>query len=277
MNHIHKEYLLIIKELNVSLLTLPPVFESTPDTLLGSTPISPPSPLVPAQSEEGAPPLHILQLRSQLQRIEARQLQFQEETKVFNHYLVKFICFQFPSAVTFFAQPSSAPPQPNLSVVAQPSADTSAKVGATEEVHLSSDDENDVFDWQSPRDHLQPLGPTPAMAVSILSAAPIPTTSAIAECPTPDSPARRKGKATAGRSFGRDIPSSPEDEEAEQRPAKRQRRYHVITADSDDDSSAELHKEFRKKDSTIKRFSQSPEDHIQLQAICIFRTEARID
>ncbi|KAK8521629.1 hypothetical protein V6N12_031523 [Hibiscus sabdariffa] len=148
--------------------------ESTPDTPLGSTPFSPPSPLAPAQSEEAVPPLHILQLRSQLQRIEARQLQFQEETK-------------------------------------------------------------------SPQDHLQPIDPTPsqpAMAVPILSAAPTPTTSAIVEHQIPDSPARRKGKAKAGRSFGRDIPSSPEEEE--QRPAKRQRRYHVITADSDDDSSAEL-------------------------------------
>ncbi|KAL4308840.1 hypothetical protein GQ457_01G022150 [Hibiscus cannabinus] len=156
---------------------------------------------------------------------------------------VKFLCFQFPSAAAFFAQPSSAPPQPNLYAAAQPSTTTSAKAGATEEVHFSSDDENDVFDWQSPRDHLQPIGPTPskpAMAVPILSAALTPATSAIAERPTPVSPARRKGKATAGRSFGRTIPSSPEEEEPEQRPAKRQRRYHVITADSDDDSSAEL-------------------------------------
>ncbi|KAL4363244.1 hypothetical protein GQ457_04G018630 [Hibiscus cannabinus] len=84
-----------------------------------------------------------------------------------------------------------------------------------------------------------PTPTRPAQAVPILSAAPIPRTSAIAERPAPDSPAKRKGKATAGRSFGRDIPSSPE-EEAEQRPAKRERRYHVITADSDDDSSAEL-------------------------------------
>ncbi|KAL4385167.1 hypothetical protein GQ457_15G019020 [Hibiscus cannabinus] len=52
-------------------------------------------------------------------------------------------------------------------------------------------------------------------------------TSAIAERPTPDSPAKRKGKATTGKSFGRDIPSSLDDE-AEQRPAKRQRIYHVI-------------------------------------------------
>ncbi|KAL4366192.1 hypothetical protein GQ457_05G014950 [Hibiscus cannabinus] len=76
--------------------------------------------------------------------------------------------------------------------------------------------------------------------IPILSAAPTPTTSAAAERPTPDSPAKRKGKATTGRTFGRDTSSSPE-EEADQRPAKRRRRYHVITTDSDeDDSSAEL-------------------------------------
>ncbi|KAK8615501.1 hypothetical protein V6N13_017086 [Hibiscus sabdariffa] len=150
--------------------------DKTPDTPLGSTPSSSPSPPAPAQSEEATPPLHIMQLRSQLQRIEARQITFQEEIK-------------------------------------------------------------------SPRDLLQPLGPittTPAPAVPILSTAPTPTTSAAAERPTPDSPAKRKGKATAGRTIDRDIPSSPE-EEADQRPAKRRRRYHVITADSDeDDSSAEL-------------------------------------
>ncbi|KAK8614706.1 hypothetical protein V6N13_068501 [Hibiscus sabdariffa] len=163
--------------------------------------------------------------------------------KVFNKNLIKFLCFQFPSAATFFAQPSSPPPQPSVSdAAAQPSTHTSAKAGATEELHFSSDDENDVFDWQSPRDHLQPLGPTmrPAPAVPILSAAPTPTTSSVAEHPTPDSLAKRKGKATTGRTIGRDIPSSPEDE-VEQRPAKRRRKYHVITAESDeDDSMAEI-------------------------------------
>ncbi|KAL4367651.1 hypothetical protein GQ457_05G022100 [Hibiscus cannabinus] len=163
--------------------------------------------------------------------------------KVINTNLPKFLHFQFPSVASFFAQPSTTPPQPNISAATQPSANTSAKASATEEVNFSSDDENDVFDWQSPRDHLQPLGPTtttPAPAVPILSTAPTPATSAIAECPTPDLPLRRKGKATAGRTFGRDIPSSPEDE-AEQRPTKRRRKYHIIVADSDDDnSSAEI-------------------------------------
>ncbi|KAK8615422.1 hypothetical protein V6N13_017012 [Hibiscus sabdariffa] len=218
--------------------------ERTPNTPLGTTPSSSPSPPAPTQSEEAAPPLHILQLRSQLQRIEARQLNFQEEMKVFNKKIIKFLCFQFPYAANFFARPSSPPSQPSVSAAAQPSAHTSAKAGATEEVNCSSDDENDVFDWQSPHDHLQPLGPTattPAPTVPILSAAPTPTTSVVADRPTPDSPARRKGKAKAGRSFDRDIPSSLEDDEAEQRLAKRMRRYHVITAESDDDDiSAEL-------------------------------------
>ncbi|KAL4377566.1 hypothetical protein GQ457_02G028430 [Hibiscus cannabinus] len=215
---------------------------STPDTPLGTTP-SPPSPPAPAQSEEAAPPLHIMQLRSQLQRTEARQIHFQEEMKVFNANLLKFLHFQFPAAARFFAQPSATPPQPNISAAAQPSATASAKAGATEEVNFSSDNENDVFDWKSPRDHLQPLSPittTPAPAVPILSAAPTPTISTVAERPTPDSPARRKGKATAGRTFGRDIHSNPEDE-ADQHPAKRRRKYHVITADSDDeDNSAKI-------------------------------------
>ncbi|KAL4283576.1 hypothetical protein GQ457_16G019130 [Hibiscus cannabinus] len=88
--------------------------------------------------------------------------------------------------------------------------------------------------------HTTTTSPATAPAVPILSAAPTPATSALVERPTPDSPAKRKGKATAGRTFGREIPSSPEDE-ADQRPAKRRRKYHVITTDSDDDdSSAEV-------------------------------------
>ncbi|KAK8663285.1 hypothetical protein V6N13_083108 [Hibiscus sabdariffa] len=164
--------------------------------------------------------------------------------KVFQSNLLKFLHFQFPASAGFFGQSSHPPPQPSVSAAAaQPSTHTSAKEGATEEVHFSSDDENDIFDWQSPRDHLLTLGPvttTPAPAVPILSTAPTPTTSVVAERPTPESPIRRKGKATAGRTIGRNDPSSPE-EEADQRPAKSRRSYHVITADSDDDdSSAEL-------------------------------------
>ncbi|KAL4333413.1 hypothetical protein GQ457_07G007040 [Hibiscus cannabinus] len=220
--------------------------DKTPETPLGSTPSSSPSPPTAAQSEEAAPPLQFMLLRSQLQRIEARQIHFQEEMKVFQSNLLNFLQFQFPTSATFFGQPSFPPPQPSVSAVAdaaQPSTHTSAKEGATQEVHFSSDDENDIFDWQSPRDIMLPICPvttTPAPAVSILFAASTPTTSAAAERPTPDSPAKRKGKATADRNFGRDTSSSPE-EEADQCPAKRRRRYHVITADSDeDDSSAKI-------------------------------------
>ncbi|KAK8627986.1 hypothetical protein V6N13_063700 [Hibiscus sabdariffa] len=215
---------------------------STPDSPLGSTPAAPQSQPQPAQSEEAAP-IHILLLRNQLQRIEARQIQMQAETKVFQQNLLAFLCFQFPAAANFHAQPK-ATATANRSTTTQPipSANPSTRAGSTEEVHFSSDDENDVFDWQSPWDYLQPISPTPSKpteAVPIFSA-PTPATSAIVERPIPDSPARRRGKAPAGRSFGRNIPSSPAEEEPEQRPAKRQRRYHIITADSDDDRSAEV-------------------------------------
>ncbi|KAL4375884.1 hypothetical protein GQ457_02G030110 [Hibiscus cannabinus] len=124
----------------------------TPETPLGSRPSSSPSPPALAQFDEATPPLQYMLLRSQLQRIEARQLHFQNEIK-------------------------------------------------------------------SPRDHLLTLGPvttTPAPAALILSTAPTPTTSAAVERPTPDSPSRKRGKVTAGRTFGREMPSSPEEEEADQ-------------------------------------------------------------
>ncbi|KAK8665905.1 hypothetical protein V6N13_006062 [Hibiscus sabdariffa] len=113
-----------------------------------------------------------------------------------------------------------------------------ATTGNTETLHLSSDDENDVFEWQSPRDHLQPAGPSqPTRAVPILSPAPTPANSAAADRPTPDSPARRKSKTPAGRIITRSEPSSSEEEAAHQ-PAQKRRRRHIITSDSDDDCSA---------------------------------------
>ncbi|KAK9045847.1 hypothetical protein V6N11_051752 [Hibiscus sabdariffa] len=54
----------------------------------------------------------------------------------------------------------------------------------------------------------------------------------------PDTSTQRKGKASADRSISRTAPSSLDDEEQPPRPAKRQRRYHIITADSHDDGSA---------------------------------------
>ncbi|KAL4387686.1 hypothetical protein GQ457_09G023150 [Hibiscus cannabinus] len=90
-----------------STLETPDSRQSTPDSPMGSSP-PPPSPS-PARPEE-AIPLNILQLRSHLQRIEARQLQFMEETNVFHNSLTNFLCFQFPNVVAFFtAQPN--PPQ----------------------------------------------------------------------------------------------------------------------------------------------------------------------
>ncbi|KAK8675700.1 hypothetical protein V6N13_033764 [Hibiscus sabdariffa] len=199
---------------------MPAIRQSTPDSPLGSASTPPSSPPL-AQSEE-AVPLHILQLRNQLQRIEAMQLQFQEETK--------------------------ATQQENLSAATRPQQSTnpSAKAGETEEVHLSSDDDNDIFDWQSPREHHILFGPTSQQAhVPKSSSArqpqkPAPTDVPILHlAPTmPDTSTRRKGKAPTGRNVSRIASSSPYKDEQLPRPAKRQRRYHIITADSDDDSSA---------------------------------------
>ncbi|KAK8619609.1 hypothetical protein V6N13_135891 [Hibiscus sabdariffa] len=61
---------------------LPASRESTPTSPMGPTPEAP-HPPPPAQSDEAAP-LHILQLRNQLQWIETRQIQMQEETKAGN-------------------------------------------------------------------------------------------------------------------------------------------------------------------------------------------------
>ncbi|KAK8666061.1 hypothetical protein V6N13_006213 [Hibiscus sabdariffa] len=203
----------------------------TPD----SQPPSPP----PAQSEE-AVPLHILQLCNQLQRMETRQLQMQAETDVFQQNLINFLCYQFPAAATYFnAQPDATPAaQHSTATRPMPSANPSAKAGNTKELHFSSDEENDVFDWQSPRDHLQPVGPTPskpAVAVPILGPAPTP-----ANCPIPDSPARRKSKTPARRTITRSDPSSPDEEQAAHQPAQKRRRRHIITSDSDDENSAAI-------------------------------------
>ncbi|KAK8579158.1 hypothetical protein V6N13_142374 [Hibiscus sabdariffa] len=223
---------------------LPASRESTPDLPMGSTPEAP-HPPPPAQSEE-AVPLHILQLRNQLQRIEARQLLMQEETKVFQQRLINFLCYQFPAAATYFnAQPevTAAAHHPTNPQPA-PSVNPSAQAGDTEEVHFSSDDENDVFDWQTPRGHPPAPHPTQQQAaetsvthspdptdVPILQTAPIPAQ------PTMETQHRRKGKTTAGRVLTRTDQSSPE-EEADHQPAQKRRRRLIVTSDSDDDLSA---------------------------------------
>ncbi|KAK8666170.1 hypothetical protein V6N13_006322 [Hibiscus sabdariffa] len=124
---------------------LPASRESTPDSPMGSTPEAP-HPPPPAQSEE-AVPLHILQLRNQLQRIESRQIQMQEETKVFQQQLISFLCYQFPAAATYF----NAQPEATAAAHPIPSVNPSAQAGDTEEVHISSDDENDPLSRPSPQ------------------------------------------------------------------------------------------------------------------------------
>ncbi|KAK8656615.1 hypothetical protein V6N13_098560 [Hibiscus sabdariffa] len=217
---------------------MPASRESTPNSPISTTPEAP-HPPPPAQSDE-AVPLHILQLHNQLQRIETRQIQMQEETKVFQQNLINFLCYQFPAAATYFNAQPEATTAAHHSTKTQhiPSAHPSAQAGNPETLHLSSDDENDVFDWQSPRDHLQPAGPSqPTRAVPILSPALTPANSAVADRPTPDSPARRKSKTPARRIITRSEPSSSE-EEADHQPTQKRRRRHIITSDSDDDCSA---------------------------------------
>ncbi|KAK8977425.1 hypothetical protein V6N11_049554 [Hibiscus sabdariffa] len=211
---------------------------------MGSTPeASHPPP--PAQSEE-AVPIHILQLRNQMQRIEARQLLMQEETKVFQQRLINFLCYQFPAAATYFnGQPEATAAAPNpTNTQPTPSVSPSAQAGDTVEVHFSSDDENDVFDWQTPRGHPSAPRPTQQQAaetsathspdpadVPILYTAPIPAQPAL------ETQHRRKGKTTAGRVLNRTDQSSP-DEEADHQTAQKRRRRIILTSDSDDDLSA---------------------------------------
>ncbi|KAK8564681.1 hypothetical protein V6N12_058264 [Hibiscus sabdariffa] len=223
---------------------LPASRESTPDSPMGSTPEAP-HPPPPAQSEE-AVPIHILQLRNQLQRIEARQLLMQEETKVFQQRLINFLCYQFPAAATYFnAQPEATAAAPNpTNTQPTPSVNPSAQAGDTVEVHFSLDDENDVFDWQMPKGHPSAPRPTQQQAtetsathspdpadVPILETAPIPAQPAL------ETQHRRKGKTTAGRVLNRADQSSPE-EEADHQPAQKRRRRIILTSDSDDDLSA---------------------------------------
>ncbi|KAK8619604.1 hypothetical protein V6N13_135886 [Hibiscus sabdariffa] len=219
--------------------------QSTPNSPLGSGP-TPSQSTPPAQSEE-AIPLHILQLRSQLQRIEARQLQFMEETKVFQTSLINFLCFQFQNVTAYFtAQPTTTHPA-NLSAATQPMPPTDPSEGAgnTEEVHFSADVENDIFDWHTPMEHhAQPdAADIPESSTTQKHKAPAPTTEEIlsAERPMPDASTRRKGKTPAGRTITRNTTSSPDDEQQiTPRPAKRQRGgSQVVITDSDDSSSAE--------------------------------------
>ncbi|KAK8519723.1 hypothetical protein V6N12_030085 [Hibiscus sabdariffa] len=93
----------------------------TPEAAASFAP-TPPSPPAshspsPAPATEAPQPTHIMQLRNQLQRVEARQLQMIEETKVFRNSLIQFLCFQFPDAVHFFSTPPNTTPPPTNSAV----------------------------------------------------------------------------------------------------------------------------------------------------------------
>ncbi|KAK8652443.1 hypothetical protein V6N13_126475 [Hibiscus sabdariffa] len=120
--------------------------ERTPDTPLGTTPSSP-SPPALAQSEEAVPPLHILQLRSQLQRIEAMQIHFQEEMKSPRDHLQPLSPTTTPALVVPIL--SAAPTPTTSAVVERPTPESStrrkgkAKVGISfgRDIPSSPDDE----------------------------------------------------------------------------------------------------------------------------------------
>ncbi|KAK9018436.1 hypothetical protein V6N11_001412 [Hibiscus sabdariffa] len=167
-----------------------------------TTPTTPPTATEPqpspAQTTETTPSIQLLQLRNQLQRMEARQLQFIEETKVFQNSLTQFLFSQFPNAATFF---STAPPPPAASATK-----LSAEAGQTEQLHFSSNVGEDIFDWKTPHEHLP-------------------------EIPTdiPESSRARKRKTPAARVVTEDLPTTSSTAEAEETPAnqtaKRRRRY----------------------------------------------------
>ncbi|KAK9028188.1 hypothetical protein V6N11_067999 [Hibiscus sabdariffa] len=154
-----------------------------------------------------------------------------EETKVFRTSLINFLCFQFPSAAAFFSTPP--PTEQPAPATAQPTtpADPSEGAGNTEQLNLS---EEDIFDWHTPMEHQ-----------SQLKQADIPSSFKAEDAPAPAEPPavqehtpRRRGKTSAKRIVLSDRSSNPE--QPGQQPAKRQRRYHAITTDSDDESSAGL-------------------------------------
>ncbi|KAK9044467.1 hypothetical protein V6N11_058367 [Hibiscus sabdariffa] len=198
----------------------------TPASPVRSAPTPRPSP-PPAQSEEAAP-IHILQLRSQLQRIEARQLQQIEETKVFRNSLIQFLCPQFPAATTFFSTtPTMAQPAPTQQT---PPANQSEGAGNTEQLNLSAED---IFDWHTPMEHQSQLKTADVPGSSKAND----DTPAHAEPPTAaEDTLRRRRKAPAKRIIQSDRSSSPD--QPEHQPAKRQRRYLIVTTDSDDEGSA---------------------------------------
>ncbi|KAK8528345.1 hypothetical protein V6N12_074875 [Hibiscus sabdariffa] len=148
-----------------------------------------------------------------------------EKIKVFQTSLTNFLCFQFPNAATFFAaQPTTTHPI-NLSIATQPksTAKPSDGAGNTEQMHFSSDDENDIFNWHTPMEHHTQSRATDipkssqaqkhkALAPAVREALPV-------DHPPPEvpatntDPARCRGKALERRIITRDRTSSPDVEE----------------------------------------------------------------
>ncbi|KAK9003044.1 hypothetical protein V6N11_060615 [Hibiscus sabdariffa] len=128
--------------------------------------------------------------------------------------------------------PSTSPAHTPTPAQQTPTADPSDGAGNTEQLHLS---EEDIFDWHTPMEHQSQLNTADVPGSSKANDdAPAP-----AEPPTAvEDTLRRRGKATAKRIIQSDRSSSPD--QPEQQPAKRQRRYHIVTTDSDDEGSAGL-------------------------------------
>ncbi|KAK8666165.1 hypothetical protein V6N13_006317 [Hibiscus sabdariffa] len=155
-----------------------------------------------------------------------------EEIKVFRTSLINFLCFQFPSAAAFFSIPPTAEQPAPATAQLTPPADPSEGAGNTEQLNLSAED---IFDWHTPMEHQSQLKEADILGSSKANEdAPTPAEPPAAKENTP----RCRGKTPAKQIVLSDCSSSPE--QPKQQPAKRQRRYHAITTDSDDESSAGL-------------------------------------
>ncbi|KAK8600054.1 hypothetical protein V6N12_049914 [Hibiscus sabdariffa] len=176
------------------------------------------------ESAESEPTPTLPVLRNQLQQIEARQIEFIAESKLFQTTLLQFLYDHF-SAAKFPPAPTAPPASP---AAADSTATPSVGAGETEEVHYSSNPEPDAFDWHTPYETQPPsLAPTPV---------PTPPTD-IAE-PS----GVRKRKAPATRVIREDTPlDQPVDPPttanppAQPSPAKRRRCLHIILSDSEGD------------------------------------------
>ncbi|KAK9018852.1 hypothetical protein V6N11_033898 [Hibiscus sabdariffa] len=153
--------------------------------------------------------------------MEAQHIQFIEETKVFQTTLLNFLHAQFLIATEFFpAQPIATPTAINSA------ADPSVRAGKIEDVHYSSNAASDAFDWNTPFEH----PPSP----------PFQTSAPPSLANIPESSNARKRKAPTAQILTDDHSPEPTDEPnptKQTSPTKRQRRYHIITSDTQDEGS----------------------------------------